>query len=277
VLVLALLASGCGDGTGSTEGDGKGDSPAPVQSRSGVVTGRVLGPDGKPITVPGAKISVFLHGVSVKSGEKVSYMPPVGANGIYTQKVADGSYAFTGARLELSYGGQQFAFPLDPVGDDRANRDSADGIVQDYVWKLRGARPGVTVDENNHTAWYGASIKMLFNTYREDLKKPVEQGPAGTKVIFTLTPTGPLVDGSAGEVLTFTREYDPKGHGIKNGTLPDIPLGPYTLKVEEIAPDGTKVTLPVGLEYAVYGDSREIRFEPGSGHSVSPPIVGFTR
>jgi hypothetical protein len=232
---------------------------------------------GKPITSPGAKLSVQIAGVSSKSGEKVYYNPAVKPDGSYEQKLVDGSYQFTGARIDIPFNNKQFSFALEPVGDDRSDREAAQGIVQDYVWKLRGLRPGYAPDESNFTHWHGGSVNMSFQLYREDLKKAVNKAPGGTKCVFTLTPKGKLIDGSEGKVLTFTREFDTVLTGLKNSYLHDVPIGLYTVKGEEISPDGSKKPLAMEQQYGKYGETADVEFAPGSSAGVWPPNIGFSR
>src|SRR6185437_15949064 len=112
----------------------------------------------------------------------------------------------------------------------------------------------------NFTNWYGVSVNMQFQSYRNDIKKPVSKPPAGTKCVFTLTPVGKLIDGTDGKPLTFEREFDPLLSGLKNGNLQDIPLGVYTVKGEEVRADGTKKPLLIQQAYPKFGDSTEVHF-----------------
>ena len=278
-LVIALVLTGCGkaDAPPAAGGDANAPAAAAGGAKSGRAVGRLLEEGGRVISVPGAKLSVSLWGVSSKSGEQVSYNPPVGADGSYSQKLADGSYAFSGARIDVPFDGKHFVFDLEPVGDDHVNRESEPGIVQDYVWKLKGLRAGQDPDESNFTRWHGVSVAPVFAGYREDVKKPAAKPPAGAKCVFTLRPKGKIVDGTDGETLTFAREYDPLLGGLKIPNLPDVPLGVYVLTGVETAPDGTKTPLLMGLEYAKFGNSKEIHFAPGSSTGAWPCNVSFTR
>ena len=164
-------------------------------------------------------------------------------------------------------------FDLEAVGDDKSDRDSEKGIVQDYVWKLTGVRPGHEASQGNFTNWYGASLNMQIQLSRNDLKKSVPAPPKGTKFEFTLTPAGNLIDGKPGKALTFTREMEL----LWNGNLADIPLGEYTVKGEEVAPDGSRKGLLMEVEFAKYGESAPVKFEPGSSVGAWPRNQGFTR
>lgn len=98
--------------------------------------------------------------------------------------------------------------------------------------------------------------------------------PTGAKVVFTLTPEGPLADGSAGKTLTFTRS----GSALRNGpdkgrpltatcVLHDIPLGVYKMSAKAVVP-GAPAEYPftlrifegVGKGYGETGASVTVHF-----------------
>src|SRR5687768_2540579 len=123
------------------------DSPKPQdtaqsgKAQGGFAAGRVTMPDGKPITAPGASISVSINGVS-GAGERVSYSPPVKPDGTYRQKLAGGAYTFGRSTVEVDFEGKRYRFRLEPVGDEHnRSRESDAGITQDFVWKVTGERP----------------------------------------------------------------------------------------------------------------------------------------
>jgi hypothetical protein len=280
IALVALVLIGCGKSESASPGGpapAGGTSASPTASKANLIYGKVSEDAGKPITAPGAKITISIYGISSKSGEKVYYNPVIKPDGSFEQKVVDGSYQISSANIDVPFNGKHFLFALEPVGDDKAMRDSAPGIEQNYVWKLTGLIPGHDADESNFTNWHGASVKMQFQSYRNDIKKSVSNPPAGTKALFTLTPTGKLVDGSEGKPLTFTRDYDPLMGGLKNGNLPNLPLADYTVKGEEVAPDGSTKPLLMQQAFAKFGESAEVHFAPGSSSGAWPANVGFTR
>jgi hypothetical protein len=275
--------AGCGKSestaasAGGSSSAGTSASAASAGPKAGYATGKIRHQSGDAINVPGAKIVVSIAGVSDKSGEKVYYTPKINPDGSYEQKLVDGSYHFSDAWIQVPFDGKQFRFELEPVGDDKADRDANQGIVQDFIWKVSGLRPGQEKDEANFTNWYGVSVNMQFQSYRNDIRKSVSKPPAGTKCVFTVTPVGKLVDGTDGKPLTFEREFDPLLSGLKNGNLADIPLGIYTVKGEEVRADGSKKPLLIQQAYPKFGDSTEVHFSPGTGSTAWPVNVGFTR
>jgi len=256
-LVPLLLLTSCGPG----------DPSAP---EGGVVSGRVTMEDGRPISAPGAVVTIAIHGVAAKSGERVQYAPAVKPDGTYRQKVVDGSYRVQRASLTLQHEGKTWTFhDLEPVPAVPGDREAAEGIVQNFVWKIRGRRPGTEGRPGNHTHWYGAPVALNWAGYREDLKKASVPPPAGTTFTFTLAPTGPRIDGAPGETLTIERAWDP-GWGIQ--PLNDIPRGSYGLSGHATLPDGTKEPLLFEASHGKYVPTLPVSFSPGQ---VGGPIHAF--
>lgn len=256
----------------------RGEAGAQTQPTPGYAVGRVLAADGRPISAPGARVVLAIHGTSDQSGQRVEYNVPVRADGSYQQRLAEGSYHVFAARVHVPFGGKTYMCNLEPDTDDQVDRPSSEGIVINYVWKARGAKPG-RGDETSVADWYGSSVGMTFSFYRNDLRRSVPAAPKGTRCVFTLTPVGRIIDGSAGEVRTYQRAYDRLLPGLDNPNLTDLPIGIYTIRGEEIQPDGTRVPLLVAKAgaNATYGETAEVRFEPtiGVGCHVTP--INFTR
>jgi hypothetical protein len=217
----------------------------------GTIHGKVTGEDGKAISAAGATIMVSIDGVGAKSAERVNYNAGVKGDGTYSQKLADGSY-HAEATLELNWNGKVYHFRMHPVQNNRVDQESSAGITQDFVWKLTGARP-------NGNGTYGPNLGLLYEFYRNDLKKSVPPAPKGTKYVFTLTPKGARIDGGEAKAITFERTLD------KMEALKDIPVAVYTVMGTEVLPDGTKRPLVVrnpGLTN--YAESCEVTFGPGT-------------
>ena len=248
--------------------------PAPTAKRAaGHFRGSVLGPDGGPIRAPGAVVTVSVAAVTGR-GESVSFSPPVAADGTFDMKLIPGIYHAPYADMQLPVaGGKSYRIRLHPIPYDMKDTPSEQGLVRDFQWRLTGHIPGRDPDPSDHTRWYGGSVKMLFQTYREDTGKSVKQPPAGTKATFTLVPKGPLLDGSAAKTLTFERAYG--WSGLDQGNLQDIPVADYTLTGFETLPDGTRRPLLIQKAYKEFVEAREISFAPDEHGGAWPPLVGF--
>ena len=248
---------------------------APPAPKPGYAVGHVLTAAGKPITAPGAKIILAIDGVGTQTAQRLEYRVAVRPDGSYEQKLAEGTYHYFSAQVQVPFGGKSFLLPLDPVGDDKADRDSTQGIVQDYVWKVSGAKPGKG-DETKPGDWYGAAVSLTYDAYRTDLHKSVPPPPAGSKCVFTLTPKGKLIDGSDGKPLTYTRPYSSLLSTLENGYLADVPVGAYTISGVEVGPDGAKKPLLFRQGNSAYAESLEFQFEPATSWAGTRSL-GFTR
>ena len=236
-VALSLALAGCGDEAAQAQEAAKPEA--------NVISGRVTTADGKPITTAAAKLNVSASGVATQSGEKVSFSPAVKPDGAFRQKVPEGSYHVRYGKVTVPYGGDSFMFDLEPQGDQYTNdRDSSEGIVQDFVWRVTGPRlmyKDAKLDPNNHTHWNGMNLGMRFAGYREDLKGPPPLVfPEGTKLTFTLTPVAgkKAIDGSELKPVTFERDWRPKDI-TPNDDLNDFLPGDYTITGVAKLPDGT--------------------------------------
>lgn len=238
--------------------------------QGGAVSGRVTLEDGRPISAPGASATVAIQGVAHKSGERVQYAAAVQPDGTYRQKVVDGSYRVQRASLTLQHEGRTWTFhDLEPVPLVAGDREASAGIVQDFVWKIRGPRPGSGGRPDNHTHWYGAPLSLNWALYREDLKKASQPPPAGTVFTFTLTPKGPRIDGAPAETLTLERRWDP-ARGID--VLHDLPRAPYEVTGVATWPGGAKEPLLFELKFANYVAALPVSWSPGQ---TGGPIHAF--
>ena len=229
--------------------------------------GRVTFEDGKPITGDIQDFNITISGVS-EAGEKVFYTPIV-KNGAYRQRLVPGQFRSGPGTIKVKSGGMVFALELVPVGTNwDKSQDSADGIVQDFVWKPTGPRYtyGARPDPSNATHWHGMSITMLFQIYRSDTGKSPTPLPEGTKLVFTLKPTSRSIDGRELQPITVERDWQP--NATHKATLNDLPPANYEITGLAKLPDGT--TKPILLA-AVAGN---MAFVTKASASVEPYYNG---
>ena len=208
-------------------------APKPTPNHA---TGLVSLPDGAPLQGDVREIIVVIYGVTM-AGANVTLTPVVGPDGRYRQKLPEGLYSFGTGEAKFGFNNREFVLPLEPVGNLWQKRRPGDeGIVQDFVLRLIGPTPagqaaGLEVD--NATHWYGVTIGLQWQTYRQDLRKTARAPGGITQLVFTCRPTGPGLDGLP--VATFTRElrWDPK-RTTPDVILNDLPPADYEITGEAI-------------------------------------------
>jgi hypothetical protein len=251
-------------------------APAAVLApQPGFVVGRVRMADGRPITAPNASVEVYVSGVSRQSGENLSFTVRVNPDGSYSQAVPDGLYRVR-ATIYVNYDGHDFFFQLDPVGGSDADRASGPGIVQDFAWQIAGPRPNTPAASANARDYYGHPVAVTFRSWDPQRGVHLPLGPADARLVFTLTPTAPLIDGSAGSVVVHETSYDP-AYNTAREWLRDVPLGMYSVSGVEIGADGSARPLRIwNSDTGSYASSGTVRFGWWL-QLVQRPEVEFTR
>lgn len=275
LVVLSLfLIAGCSEEEGSKATQGTG----PTQATGGLAVGKVTMADGSPLRGEVQDIGISIGGVS-EAAENVSYSPAVKPDGTYKQKLAPGQYRFSPARLTLMYDGQQYQFPLEPVGSAwNKDRDAAEGIAQDFVWKPNGPTPygqSEKLDNGNHTHWYGMSVSIRADGWRNDISAAPAPVPDGTKLTFNFKPTGKAIDGTDPQPVTAERTSTANYSGPLD--IPDLLPAPYEVTGTATLPDGTtKPLLWQGKgDYPGYKPMVSIKVEKDNilGKLWSPPLT----
>lgn len=190
------------------------------------VSGTVLDTAGQPL--PGARVLI---------------VPAVTTGDVEVHTDSNGQYSVTDlpevpyrirAWTYLDYGGDQVCLRMGM--ESAADYDTFSpslGAVKNFRWQLTGP----IEDQRESRGTFGGTIS-LFNTWLfED---------AGNSIEFAFSPTGPLIDGSAGEA--FTRVIDPAADTY----VRDVPVGPYSLEATLVEADGTR--RPMLLSFSEYGD-----------------------
>lgn len=250
-----LLIGGC---LGDTADEAGAASRA---AGAGYASGKVTMPDGSPIVAEIKDVFLSIQGVS-EAGERVSYAPAVQDDGTYAQKLAPGQYTFGSSRIAVVFDGQEHLLPLEPVGRlAEKDRDAADGIAQDFVWKPTGLTPygqSQGSDPNNHTHWYGMHVRLRADGYRNDLNASATPIPVEASLRFSLEGKGRGIDGREGPSFSVVRAIDPDG--FKDQDLNDLMPARYVLTGVAVLADGT--TKPLLLQgpgdYPGYKPSVEI-------------------
>ena len=208
-------------------------SPAAQQGAPGTVMGTATFEDGRPIP-----------SFTVSCGGVVHFGTAQGTDGHYALQVpADALVSNLSATATVTYEGNLFVLTLNPTdgqpdwpnaGGYRA--DASKGVVRNFTLKMTGLIPGQppqtpdfeTSGNGQVLSHYGGELDLncsYARDYNADPRGTTSIGAKypGAKVTLTFTPTGPLVDGSAGRVVTRTLPLT----GAME--LYGLPIGPYSM------------------------------------------------
>jgi hypothetical protein len=231
------------------------------------VVGTATFADGRPL--PEFKVSA--EGGMGGGGETT------GSNGQYALEITEPDIVIVRnvqGKALLNYRGVKCQLPLDPTdgksdepGGDEFRGDLTDGVVRNFVLRTSGPKPGAdrsipnvtTADEfKTHHYFYGGEIKV----------EVVGNGvPAGANVTITLTPTGPLMDGTAAQPLERTiTGLDPVHYYF----LIDLPLGTYTASAN-YTENGTKH--PLHVRSRMYGSDEPSTDTPQDSTPIDWPLT----
>jgi hypothetical protein len=216
-------------------------------------TGAVLNMLGQPLQ--GARIRFWRL---TPQGAIIEYVARTNAQGIYTINMPPSTdYRCDNATALVRYGEQQYYLPLRPEGDDGSffDRDAVDntkGYVKNFVLPISGYI-SPEEDPKEPLSYYGGSL-----TFRANIKLVVPNDPdpaltagatgpnalpEGTRIQLTLTPQGPLLDGTNGRPLSWDLQVRNNARiNAFSTTLKDIPLGTYTASARVTTPDGNTFT-----------------------------------
>lgn len=241
-LVAALALSGLAGCTG--DGDAGHGAAGPER---GYATGRAVDSRGEPIA--GAKI-LLDHAVFYASYIRGTTRE----DGSYRIRVQPGAWR-THASFEKTYNGRTYTLELHPDSIDSFDEE---GVVRNFAWKLEGRRP-----ENDY-GYYGGFIQLSTDhDFYEDLEN----------VELTLTPSGPLIDGSEGKVLELRLQDH---YWVQYYQIEDIPIGRYLVRAT-LKSDGESRPLRIQDWHARGDFEQEFQLdflpETGSGTNNSASIV----
>ncbi len=273
LIAVLLAAPGC-DGPSDSAGPGAAGAPAGAGTRSaaeaGRFTGRVALVDGSPITLPGVKYAVTINGVTAV-GERNSFSPKVGPDGTFKLELPPGMFYPPFGTITFPFEGKNYVAPLEPLDPVEETRDGAEGIVQNFAWRLTGPKASVlNPDPANATHWYGISIPVLRSIYREDTKAPQTPPSDGTRITWTLTPTSKRIDGADAVPVTMERSTGP--NAPVSDALHDLPPANYEVSAVATLPDGsTQRVLVLAAASGAYQPTANVILEPysNSGEMVT--------
>nr|WP_055501386.1 carboxypeptidase-like regulatory domain-containing protein [Nonomuraea pusilla] len=195
--------------TGRVDGAvGDGPRAGTEDVEPGVLKGRVADAQGRP--VEGAEV-VADNQVLHDSNAVVR----TGADGTYRVRTNIGVTFHATATVTRRYNGQEYTMSLAP--DDDAPFAGPSGAIRNFTWKLSGERP-------DGLGFYGG--KVLFHLDPTDPLDP-DAFLDDEKVRLSLTPDGPLVDGSPGAAISRRAGRNGDGSGLE-----DVPIGRYRITAD---------------------------------------------
>ena len=208
----------------------------PLSPRPGYIIGRAVFADGRPIPNFTVRANTQIGGNGANA---------VGSNGRYTMPISDPNVNLVTditANVQLRYQGEEYILRMHPADGMPDNGspgsfvgDAKKGIVRDFVFRLTGIAPGHPTNPppSNVTRNDPGRARYAFEGHPIQVLSGLAYGHP--TVLITLTPTGPLIDGSQGAVIQRTLpNFDGSFFEIN-----DLPLGTYTATASEVAPDGT--------------------------------------
>ncbi|WP_224369374.1 carboxypeptidase-like regulatory domain-containing protein [Hyalangium versicolor] len=231
-----------GPDSGSPGGDGGGGGENPGTVQPGVLKGRVVDSQGKPI-----EGSIIYTGSALNNG--VPGMTRTDAQGNYqmsklVQNIAYKVYAW----VDVTYHDKKYCLRVSPeTSTDYETIGIREGAIRNFRWRLQGRMEDSTLTAEEDGSWYGGTIRLFYAFEDNDYKSPIE---------LKLTPNGPLIDGSTGSVLTKT--VDPQ----KTQFVLDIPAGVYKLSATRVKSDGTRVPARLGPDSSTGSAEYDFEFKP---------------
>lgn len=208
LLILIFLALGCGRNH--------------LEPEPGTLKGRTLTTQDEP-----------LSGVEVlaTADDGTVHRATSGPNGLYTLPLPNGTYRIR-ALIQRDYLGNSYRLPLAPDSSASVEVTDAAGALRSFRWRI-GTAPG-------DTARFGGTLTL----YLGDPDRPFAPSdlPEGSVLSLTLTPTDSLIDGSAGEPLSFSRTItatDRPGTFASDWFWAGLPIGRYRTTATVALPDGT--------------------------------------
>lgn len=229
VLACSILALGAAIACAQSA---NGPAGAPLTPQPGYIIGRALFEDGRPIPEFTVSAESGFGPAGKAQGSAGRYSIHVTNSGIFiVQNII--------AKAVISYQGQTYVLPLHPVDGlpdgaaaDNFRGDVTKGVVRDFVFRLTGIAPGRQTNPppQNVTDTDSVSARASFEGCQMMIEFARETAELvnGAAVQITLTPSGPLIDGSTGRTIT---RAIAKANPDSSYYFYDIPLGVYTAVV----------------------------------------------
>lgn len=248
-----------------------------LAKKSGYVRGYVYDVNGKPLK--GARLGVrstvaggFYSGASARTDAK----------GYYEIAVPWGAAHFYRGGYAIPYGEGQAALSLHPANGDLEGFASANGAVENFVLLSYGiARPDEIQDNSRYSGnYYGGTFVIDWHVDEDERWHNAQYLPVNSSIEITLTPTGPLADGSKGRPIVIRKNVG--NISYSQLYVNNVPIGAYKISAKIVGGKALKMretgmysSLPFGLEGKEAVGSAGFTFRPGSGNpDMAAPRLG---
>ena len=217
-----------------------------IKRQANYVKGRCVNMAGKPI----AHVKIFIKGLTLAGGQNTETFATTKGDGTFSQRVPAGLYSVY-ADYTVDRYDERYTFRLEAYDGESDTQESPKGVVENFVWKIKGLRRGEKAKADSEREWnyayYGARVypdtrrSLGEYTNLEDATSLSRNYPADSKLVITLTPASALVNNSKGSTITETLRLGDDGKwifGVRN-----IPVGIYTATAKVIPPGGAAVAV----------------------------------
>jgi hypothetical protein len=200
-----------------------------LAKKPGYLRGYVRDTKNKPLV--GASIMILPPTVFGSGFTKRSVIAKTDANGLYEIPVPSGGCTVWCTGYAVDYHGVRLALPLHPVDGELGSINKQAGDIENFVLLSYGIADPSTASSNPvyANAYYGAAFTVSYATYgATDPYSPPGWLLSGSEVELTLTPQGPLVDGTTGRPLIIRKKLESGSYFQVN----DIPIGRYQIQAK---------------------------------------------
>jgi hypothetical protein len=238
-LVLTALLGACG---GTQAGSGGTPPSTPGAEQPGHATpytmsGTVKNAAGQPI----AGAEVWADNTLYYNMNALGTTDAQGRYAVALPRDQPGTWR-AGGRVKTKYAGEWYDLSLVPDNDAAFATDR--GAVRHFTLRISGERPD--------GGEYGGKLYPYFGGAGGDFDMD--------QVEFTLTPAGPLIDGSAGSVL--------RRH-LNDTMVRDIPIGKYVVTARYVPAAGpARPMVLMGRDESSYAPSTTITFHDSPSYGL---------
>lgn len=119
-------------------------------------------------------------------------------------------------------------------------------LTRNFSWQLSGRIPDQ--EPYSDLGYFGGSLPLMAGSSQQ------RWATQDDEIELTLTPSGPLIDGSAGTVLRRTAPA--------RGMVVDVPIGTYRVQATFIGASGRREPLQVSATDGDYAPGATVTFKP---------------